>query len=344
MRKRIIILTVALILTAFIALFFYRQHGGREAALITSGIVEGREVNLSSKVPGRITTICCNDGDSIQAGSKAVILESSDLEALVRQAEAGVERSRADVRSATSAVTNARAALRVSEAEIASAEAAVEKALVTRENAAKEMKRVEALYREDLVSQQTFDKAVAIHDISAAELQASRSLLESASAKKNAAVARLNAAVSQLDAARKTVLEAEANLSYHRSRLNDTEITSPISGTVAFRAFEEGETVNPGITVMTIIDMEHLFVRSDIEETKIRGIALNDTAYISIEGAPDNIIEGRVSEVGRYADFATQRDVVRGRQDIRTFRIKIAFQDKTGTLKPGMTVMITFRK
>lgn len=344
MKKRIVIVTVAFVLLALIALLFYRQRMEREGALITTGIVEGTEINLSSKIPGRIAAICCKEGDPVLSGARAVMLESRELEALVRQAEAGVDRSQADVASAEAAVTDAKAALKGAESEIASAEAVVEKSRVTRDDAAKEMHRVEALFKEQLVAEQALDKAAATHAVSVAEYESSRSLLASAQSRKSAAAARLNAAVSQLEAAKRRVLEAEANLAYHRSLLDDTQILSPVAGTVVFRAFEAGETVNPGITIMTIVDMASLFVRADIDETRIAGIALNDTARISVEGASGTVIEGRVSEIGRYADFATQRDVVRGRQDIRTFRVKIPFEDRTGMLKPGMTVMITFPK
>jgi len=53
---------------------------------------------------------------------------------------------------------------------------------------------------------------------------------------------------------------------------------------------------------------------------------------------------GKVSEIGRYAEFATQRDVTRGRQDIKTFRVKIKIDDKEGILKPGMTVSVEIPK
>lgn len=47
---------------------------------------------------------------------------------------------------------------------------------------------------------------------------------------------------------------------------------------------------------------------------------------------------GRVVEINRYAQFATQTDVTRGRQDIKTFKVRIAVTDQSGYLKPGMTV------
>jgi hypothetical protein len=52
------------------------------------------------------------------------------------------------------------------------------------------------------------------------------------------------------------------------------------------------------------------------------------------------VFKGKVSELGRYAEFATQRDVTRGRQDIKTFRVKINIEDSAGLLKPGMTVEV----
>jgi len=117
-------------------------------------------------------------------------------------------------------------------------------------------------------------------------------------------------------------------------------ITSPIAGTVVFRAFEEGETITPGVTVLTIVDMDNLYVRLDIDETRISGVVLGKEAEITLEGLPGRVIKGRIMEIGRYAEFATQRDVVRGRQDIRTFRVKIDAGDHGGVLKPGMTVSV----
>jgi len=55
---------------------------------------------------------------------------------------------------------------------------------------------------------------------------------------------------------------------------------------------------------------------------------------------PDKKIEGKVSEIGRYAEFATQRDVKHGTQDIKTFHVKMHFTDAERFLKPGMTVNV----
>jgi HlyD family secretion protein len=121
-------------------------------------------------------------------------------------------------------------------------------------------------------------------------------------------------------------------------------IKTPVSGTVIFKALEKGETVSPGVTILTIVDMGSLYIRVDIEETLIGSVALDSESFVRAEGIPDKVFKGRVSEIGRYAEFATQRDVTRGRQDIKTFRVKIKVTDTGGLLKPGMTVEVEIPK
>ncbi len=154
------------------------------------------------------------------------------------------------------------------------------------------------------------------------------------------AASQLNYSISQLASAKARVKESEAVLAYHKARLNDTTITTPISGTVVFKAMESGEMVSSGITILTVVDLNNLWVRTEIEETLIVRIKLGDKAIIKVESIPNRIFEGRVKEIGRHAEFATQRDVTRGRQDIKTFRVKIYLEDKGMILKPGMTVLV----
>jgi len=169
-------------------------------------------------------------------------------------------------------------------------------------------------------------------------------MLAAASSKRDATVAQLRTAENQLNSAKASLRQSEATLTYSRAKLAETAIKSPISGIVVFRALEKGETVSPGTTILTIVDVDNLYVRVNIEETMIGGIALNREAVIRTEGAPDRLFKGTVSEIGRYAEFATQKDVARGRQDIKTFKVKIAVPNSGGFLKPGMTVLVEIPK
>ncbi|HBH62131.1 MAG TPA: hypothetical protein DDX85_10430 [Nitrospiraceae bacterium] len=344
MRKKAVVIVIAAVVIAILGFIFYRLNDNQETSIVTSGIAEGTEINISSKTAGRILEICCDEGDSVVKGGIVIKLESDELAASVTQAEAGVARAEAEIRVADAAIEGARANIQGVEADIRNDAAEVERTKVDMEEAEREMKRATSLYDEELVTQESYEKALAGYHRSVALHESSRAKYSSTESKRNSVAAQLNTSLSQLNAAQKGLQEAEANLRYQQSKFNDTVITTPISGMVVFKAFEAGETVSPGVAILTIVDMDNLYVRTDIDESRIGGVVLNKEVNIMLEHSPEKVIRGKVSEIGRYAEFATQRDVVRGRQDIKTFRVKIAFDNHNGILKPGMTVTVTIPK
>ena len=338
MKKKVIILTLVVLTAIAILVVLYVQKGKKTDTIQTTGIVEGIEVNLSSKVSGRISEICCKEGDKVEKGQVVVKLDSEDLKASVEQARAVIEQSKAAVMVAGSSIENAKAGVQNAEAEIRTAEADVEKARAVMDDAKSKLDRATALYKEELISTDSFESAKTNYDTSVASFVSSKAKLSASHTKRDAAIAQLKSSTSQLDSAKANLKVSEANLSYHLSKLGDTIITTPVSGTVIFKALEKGETVSPGVTVITIVDTDNLYVRVDVEETLIGSVVLGSDAFVTSEGISNKIFNGKVSEIGRYAEFATQRDVTRGRQDIKTFRIKIRIIDSQGLLKPGMTV------
>jgi multidrug resistance efflux pump len=214
----------------------------------------------------------------------------------------------------------------------------VEKAHIQVEQSKKEAERRKELYDKNLIARESFDQMVAVYDGNVAAYESLKEKINAARSKKDAAVGQLNAAVAQLNSSKAVLKESEANIAFYRSKLKDMTITTPATGTVIFKAFEKGETVSPGVTILTVVDLNSLYARIDVDETKIGGVVLNGQALVTVEGVPGRVFKGKVSEIGRYAEFATQRDVVRGREDIKTFRVKVRVDDPSGILKPGMTV------
>lgn len=339
MKKKILI--AGIVIVVFVAGFFlYSNKGKKVEAIGTTGIVEGTEVNLSSKVPGRISEFCCKEGDRVIAGNVVVRLDSDDIKASVEQARAGVTRAKADIASSEAGVKNSEANLKSAEADIKNAEAEMGKAKVQMAEAEKNMHRAELLYKEELISNQEVDRERASYESSMATYSASEAKLKATVSKKDAAISQVNSSKSLIAATRARLKEAEAALKFQEAGLKDTEIVTPISGTVVFKGMEVGEVVSPGVTILSIVDLEDLWVRADIEETLIGRVRVGDDAVITIDGMPGVSFKGVVAEIGKEADFATLKDVTRGRQDIKTFRLKIKTEDKTGTLKPGMTVIV----
>lgn len=337
--SRRVLASSVIILAVGIAIGFYCLSRDRKAtALHVTGVIDGIEVNLSSKVAGKISRISCNEGDKVQAGQVVITLESDDIKASLEQAMAGVERAKANVNVAEASIENSRANVLAAEAEVKSAAADLEKAGAQMEESGRQAERRKDLYNGNLISKESRDQMVTEHAINVAANDSSKEKLNAARSRKDAAAGQLNAAIGQWNSSKAMLKEAEANRAFFRSKRDDTSIGTPVTGTVIFKALETGEMVSPGAAVLTIVDLSSLYARVDIDETKIGRVVLNGKAFVRVEGVPGKTFEGRISEIGRYGEFATQRDVVRGREDIKTFRVKVRVDDPSGMLKPGMTV------
>lgn len=339
MKKRLIIIIAVVLFVALAVLIYNFLRREKETIIPTAGIIEGTEVNLSPRVSGRISYLCCREGEKIIEGSVAVRLENEDLSASVRQAGATLERARTEVKSAEAAVQAARANEKGADAKIASGAADVKLYESHTEEALRELKRAEALFKDGFVTKADLDLKRTGYDTAQAGLEAARARLEALLAEKEALKSALVGELGRYDSARASVKEASANLSVWRAKLAETVIKSPINGTVVYRAAEPGEVVAAGTAVLTIIDENDLWVRTGVEETYIPSIGLGGKASVVVGG---KAYEGTVIEIGRYAEFATQKDVLRGRQDIRTFRVKVTVNDPQKNLKPGMTAEVAF--
>lgn len=335
---------VALLLIAGVA--YYTLYGSKQAdtSVRTSGIIEGPEVNLAPKTPGRISEICCNEGDHVQKNQVVIRLESDDLAAAVEQSKAGVEQAQANIGVAESSIRYARANIETAESEIKAVQADNEKAKAQMDDSDSKLARAQALFQKNFISQEALDTSTTAHTALGADYSSQKSKLIEAQFKRDAVIAQLSTTNNQLQLARSNLKQSQATLAYNQAKLADMIIETPISGTVVFKALEKGETVSSGVTVLTVVDLANLYVRVDVDETLVDKIAVGGDVTIKTEGTSGKQFKGKVSEIGQYAEFATQKDVKSGQQDIKTFRVKIAFQEPAGLLKPGMTVDVEIAK
>ena len=285
------------------------------------------------------------EGDEVTEGETIVELENDELKALFEQARAGVEKARADVSVSESAIEESKANIKGAEADIKNAEADVNKAQVQLEEAKRELTRQNKLYEQNFIPRQSLDIALTNVDTAVAIVKSSEAKLKAAFSKKEASLAQLKTTERQYHSALASLQQAEASLSFSKTRLEETIIKSPMSGTIVYKALEKGEIVSPGITILTIVDLNNLYVRVDIDESMVENIGLHSKAVIRTTGVLDRTVNGEVNKIGTYAEFATQKDLTRGRQDIKTFKVEISVDNSEGILKPGMTVNVEiFRK
>ena len=179
------------------------------------------------------------------------------------------------------------------------------------ENARLNFERIGGLYSNGVESVQNFDAARTAYD---------------------SANARVDAAKKQIQAAAAQSRKAKVYLDY-------TKILAPTNGIVDTRAALQGEVVNAGQPIVTLINEDDLWVRADVEETYIDRIRLGDKLQVRLPSGATR--EGTVFFRGVDADYATQRDVSRTKRDIKTFEIRLRCDNSDRVLAVGMTAYVT---
>ncbi len=140
-----------------------------------------------------------------------------------------------------------------------------------------------------------------------------------------------DSAIHQLSAAKAMAEKAHVQLNY-------TQINAPIDGIVDVRAAREGEVVNMGQGIVTLINEDDLWVRADVEETYIDSIRKGDKLKVRLPSGAERI--GTVYYIGVDADYATQRDVSRTKRDIKTFEVRLRCDNSDRRLEVGMTAYV----
>lgn len=334
-------LVLSVIAVAF-AYFRYTGMEKEEGYLETTGLIEATEIDVSPKITEKIAWLCCREGETVKKGGVLIRLDDRELSAAFNEGKAVLKGAEAGYHASEANLENARARVERARAEIRAAESEVDRARALFEEARENFERTSGLFKEGYAARKDLDAVKAAYDSNNAQLNAAIAKKESLDADLETARAGLKAAEAQVTTARANIGEAEARLKLAETRLRETEIFSPRDGVIAYKYFDEGEMVSPGKTVYTIYDLKEIWARVDVEETGIGGISLGESAIIKVESLPAKDFEGEVIEIGREAEFATQRDVTRGRQDIKTFRVKVTIKNPMGMLKPGMTVTVRF--
>jgi HlyD family secretion protein len=302
-------------------------------------------VVVSPQIQGRIQKLLVDEGTQVKAGDLIAVLDPAELEAEERAAAATIGSMRFKVSeshytqqstqgSTSSDVANAQARLQSTRAQLLQAEA-------TLQRVESDSGRTIELAKAGIASDQDRVQAEANLKAQQASVQSLKDQVNAAQADLKSAVARTNqaaAARSTVASTREQLSNAEAQLREAEVRLGYTKIYAPVSGTVSVRAAREGEVLNPGSPIVTIVDLSDTWVRAAIPETDADHIGLGDTLRVRLPGG--TVTSGKVFLKGVEADFATQRDVGRRKRDIRTIILKVRLDNPKGAYVPGMTAEV----
>jgi HlyD family secretion protein len=314
-------------------------------SLTLTGIVTTNDVIVSPQIAGQIGRMMVKEGDEVKKDQLVAVITpdelkadtayfAQNLEGLSSQVQESEAALRYQQRQMTDQIAQAQSTLAATEAQVKAAGADLESARLT-------FTRTQNLSQQRVVSPQELDQARTTFAAAQAKLDALNKQVEA----QRAAVALARSNAEQVAVRRsqvKTTEHMQAAAAAQRAkadvRLRYTEIKAPLDGIVDVRAVREGEYVNPGQAIVTLINQDDLWVRVDVEETYIDRIRLGDIFNVRLPSGVER--DGKVIYRGVDAAFATQRDVSRTKRDIKTFEVRLRVDNADRRLAVGMTAYV----
>lgn len=338
-RNRVMMI-LGVIFVAALVYYIISTPSSKDLDMI--GTVDANQVIVSPQVEGRIAKLLVDEGTPVKQGDLIAVLDPAELEAQARAAAAMIDSLRSQVSatqatkeatqgSTTSNVANAQARLQSTRSQLTQAEA-------TLVRVQSDSRRTIELANAGVASEQDKVQAQSNLDAQQATVQSLKDQVNAADADLNTAIAnthQAHAAESTVKSTQGQLANAEAQLKEAEVRLGYTKIYAPVSGTVSVRAAREGEVLNAGQPIVTIVDLSDTWVRAAVPETNADNIGLGDTLRILLPGG--TVTSGKVFFKSAEADFATQRDVSRRKRDIKTIVLKVRLANPKGAYVPGMT-------
>ena len=289
-----------------------------ENVLKLSGNIEAHESLVSFKVTGRIIALPVEEGMTLKSGDLLARLDSDDYRQQVAEDESAIR-----VRDRQLALGLAGSRTQ----DIEAAKQAILDAQADLEQKKKDYARYQALYEKDEIPGQTRDLAAT--NITRAQATCDRAQqiyneLVEGTRKEELAVEHSN------------VQQADQNLQMSRIRLAYTVLRAPFNGVVLVRQAELGEVVSPGTPIVTLADLDHLWVRVYVPETDLGKVHWGQVVDVRTDTYPDRIYHGRISFISSQAEFTPKSVQTEKERVTLVYRVKVDVENPNRELKPGM--------
>ena len=284
------------------------------------GQMDAQEVNVSSKVAGRVGELNVKLGDTVAKGQVLFQLTSPEVDAKIAQATAASQ-------AADAVAKKAQAGARPEE--VRAARANWQRAQTGAAIAKTTYERVNNMFAEGVIARQKRDEAEAQWKAAEQQAQAARAQYDMANA--GARPEDKNAADAQARQVGAVLTEAQIALA-------ETKIAAPVAGQVSKIQIQPGELAPQGFPVITLVNLDDAWAVLQVREDEMAAFGMGSTHTANVPALKQQV-SFKVSSVAVLPDFATWRAARPGGTDLRTFEIRLRPAIKVDGLRPGMSVV-----
>jgi HlyD family secretion protein len=273
-----------------------------------NGRIEAVEIDIATRLPGRVTEVLVEEGDPVQAGQVLARMDAGSLRAQRTE-------SLARARQARDAVAGAEAQLAMRRSDLTAAAALRAQRASELDAARRRLARSTVLAQAGAASLQELDDDRARADGVLATLMA-------AGAQWEAAGAAVSAARAQVVQSRSAVETAVATTARIDADLEDEVLLAPRAGRVQYRVAQPGEVLGAGGKVLNLIDLKDVYMTFFIPETAAGRIALGAEVRLVLDTAPGFVVPATVSYVASSAQFTPKSVETASERQKLMFRVK----------------------
>ena len=373
-RKRIILAIVAPILILAAILAYVLTH--RATPLAYSGTIETREINIGSKIGGRVLSVSVEEGDQVPANAPLVTFDAPELQAQLAQAQATVLQAQADDNrlhqgNRPQEIAQADATLHENKAlldeaqngprpqDIAQAQADYAAAKANAVDAASTYDRMQPLAAKDIISKQQFDSYTAQRNNTAQLAESARqrlALLQAGTRTEDIQAARdryqqslaadqlAHAGFRQQDitSGKGRLAQAQARVAELNASLREARLLSPADATVETVSVRPGDLVPANQIVLTLLEPSQLWVKVYVPETDLSRIHVGQSANVTVD-SPNRHFTGRIQEINSSAEFLPRNVQTRDDREHEVFGVKVHIDNPGNVLKSGMSATVTLQ-
>ena len=285
----------------------------KDITKLTGTIEAEDDVKVTSKIPGRVEQVLKDVGDFVEKGDPLIILETKELYNQLAQAEAALAMAQANLSA------NEDAAL---PQQLEQVRAGLEQAEANYVNAKADYDRMKALYEADAISKQVFDGMTL-------KFQVAKTQYETAKEQFRLTKERLP---KNAEALRAQVKQAESAVGLIQTNLENSIITSPVTGIISNKLTNDGEVIAAGYPLLTVVNIDTVKVVIDVAEEEINKIKDGQEVDVTVGAIGDKKLKGIITIVSPASN------------PTRLFQVKISINNEDHTLKPGMFAEVDVEK